>query len=159
MAFVIRKNDRGLSPLKDVGATHRVLLNGQLSDNKFDVVHGVYDIGQGAPLHFHQRDIETFYILKGEFKIECSSKDDKKIETTIVKAGDYVICPILTYRAFAALQDQSEMLIINGPSQLAEFTKDLWKSQFEQSVDLGQKTLNLFKHKYGIIVESPQSKL
>eukprot|EP01084_Bolivina_argentea_P256756 432401_1 len=161
MAIVIRSNEEGLADTKDVGPSHRVLLNGKLSDNHFDIIHGVYNIDQGAPLHFHKHDIETFYILKGEFKIECSSKyNNNKIETVIVKPGDYVICPTLTYRAFSALKDQSEMLIINGPSGVAEFVKDLWKSQFEKSGNLNYQTVESFKNKYGIIVENPpQSKL
>ena len=64
-------------------------LDGNLSDNKVDIIHGMYNIGDGAPLHFDKYDTETFYVLKGKFKIEMSWKNDNnKIETVIADIGD-----------------------------------------------------------------------
>ena len=161
MATVIRKTDKGLVSSDSIGPDARVLLNGSKSNNNVDIIHEVHNIGAGAPLHYHKFDTETFYVLKGKYKIEMSSKEDKnKIETVIATPGDFVICPTFTYRSFAAMEDKSEVLIINAPSKAVNFLKDLWaKSNYRGGGSFTKEQIQFFQNEHGIVIESPQSKL
>ena len=161
MATVIRKTDKGLVSTDLIGPNARILLDGNKSNNHVDIIHETNNIGEGAPLHYHKFDLETFYVLKGKYKIEVSSKQDKnKIETIIATPGDFVICPTFTYRSFAALENKSEVLIINSPSKAVNFLKDLWaKSNYTGGGSFTKEEIQFFQDKHGIVIEAPKSKL
>jgi mannose-6-phosphate isomerase-like protein (cupin superfamily) len=45
------------------------------TDGKYALTEGVVPPHHGAPAHIHHREDEAFYILEGEFEIECGGEN------------------------------------------------------------------------------------
>ena len=159
MATVIKSSDKGFFTTKEIGERNRQLLYGKLSNYGVDILHTTLNIGECSPLHFHKKDIETFYILKGKFELQISTKTDiDKLDTIIAEPGDFVISPQFTWRSFKALINGSEILIISSPSNEYKFITDLQKSRFGETGQLNKKYLKLFDEKHGIVIGQPPLK-
>lgn len=58
------------------GETISILLNGEQTGGRFALLHGEFNPGNGAPLHLHHREDETFYILEGVLDMQVGQEKE-----------------------------------------------------------------------------------
>ena len=80
------------------------------------IQHSFIHKGNSAPIHYHERDHESFYVLSGKVKFTGGNNGQHVVEGT---PGTIVVAPPYCARAFEALED-STMIVINNPSGPAE---------------------------------------
>ncbi|HEX6586478.1 MAG TPA: cupin domain-containing protein [Solirubrobacterales bacterium] len=78
------EGERSRSPL---GGDLRFIVRGEQSNGALAAIEAVAPPGEGPPLHVHNREDETVYILEGEFRWKLG--DD--LSTT--SAGSFVFIP------------------------------------------------------------------
>jgi mannose-6-phosphate isomerase-like protein (cupin superfamily) len=61
------------------GETITVLLTGEQTGGQFALLHGEFGPGDGAPLHLHHREDETFYILEGALDMQVGQTKETAI--------------------------------------------------------------------------------
>lgn len=57
------------------------------TDGEYSVVEETMPPGAGTPFHVHRREDEIFYVLEGEFEIQCGER------TFIASKGDHGVAP------------------------------------------------------------------
>jgi len=71
---------------------------------------------QGAPEHIHHREDEAFYILEGEFEVECGGEVFK------ATPGTFALLPKGLPHRFQNLSDKpGKVLCVQSPSGIEEF--------------------------------------
>ena len=50
---------------------HMMRITGAATNNAIAVWDTFVQPGEGAPLHVHEREDETFYVMKGQFQFWC----------------------------------------------------------------------------------------
>jgi quercetin dioxygenase-like cupin family protein len=64
------------------GETITVLLTGEQTGGRFALLHGEFGPGDGAPLHLHHREDETFYILEGTLDLQVGQAKETALAGT-----------------------------------------------------------------------------
>lgn len=96
-----------------VGDLYRYLAAGEDTGGRYAFMHGTVSPGGGPPPHIHTREVEAFYVLKGEITFLAGEK------TVVAGAGTFVHVQIGTVHAFEnAGATTAEMLILVAPSGL-----------------------------------------
>ena len=83
--------------------------NGQLS-----LFFGYYVKNDGAPLHVHHLEDETFYVLDGEVLFQVGT------ERHTLNAGDLVFLPKTIPHTYLVVSDTAKMLFMTTPSGKTE---------------------------------------
>ena len=83
---------------------------------KCTIQHSFIYKGNSAPIHYHEHDHESFYILSGTVKFTGGNEGQHVVEAG---PGVIVVAPPFCARSFEALGD-SVMIVINNPSGPAE---------------------------------------
>ncbi len=105
--------ERSRSPL---GGDLRFLVRGEQSNGALAAIEAVAPPGEGPPLHVHNREDETIYILEGEFR--CKLGDD----LTTTSAGSFVFIPRGLPHGWQNVGDQpGRMLITFAPAGMEGF--------------------------------------
>jgi len=65
--FVLRADTGAPSP----GAGGRILANASQTQGEFSLLLSNAPAGDGAPLHVHDRESESFFVLAGQYRIRC----------------------------------------------------------------------------------------
>ncbi|RFU70170.1 cupin domain-containing protein [Peribacillus saganii] len=99
-----------------------VLVSGEDTNGEYSVAHIIEPPKLGPPLHIHENDDETFYILKGQFTFFVG---DDIIEA---KPGDYVFAPRGIPHRFLSGSEQSEFIVTASPAGFDQFVKQLGTS-------------------------------
>jgi len=77
---------------------------------------GVVPPNHGAPLHIHHREDEAFYVLEGEFEIECDG------EILRVGPGTFALLPKGLPHRFQNLSEiPGKVLCVQSPGGVEEF--------------------------------------
>ena len=88
----------------------------QDTDGLYALAEGVVPAQRGVPLHTHHREDEAFYILEGEFEIECNGE---KFRAT---AGAFALLPKhLPHRFTNLLDTPGRLLCVQSPGGVEEF--------------------------------------
>jgi mannose-6-phosphate isomerase-like protein (cupin superfamily) len=86
------------------------------TDGQYALAEGIVPPGHGAPTHIHRREDEAFYILKGEFEIECGG------ETFQAGPGTFALLPKnLPHRFQNVSQRPGRVLCVQSPGGVEEF--------------------------------------
>lgn len=96
-----------------------VLVTGEDTNGDYAVAHVVEPPKLGPPLHIHENEDETFYILKGQFTFFVG---DDVIEAN---PGDYVFAPRGIPHRFLSGSEQSEFIVTASPAGFDQFIKEL----------------------------------
>ncbi|MFB7139176.1 quercetin 2,3-dioxygenase [Gottfriedia sp. NPDC056225] len=96
-----------------------ILVNGEDTNGAFCVLHCNGKKDGGPPLHIHELEDETFYVLEGEIAFFIG---DQKISA---KAGDYVFAPRSIPHTFKVLSEETKFIVTAYPSGFDEFVKEL----------------------------------
>ncbi len=95
------------------GEITKFLLTGLETEGRISLYDSILPKGNFAPLHYHEIDMEIFYIISGQVEFIVNN------EKIIANPGDTVMAGVLVKRAFKALAD-SRMLVINTPGGPSE---------------------------------------
>lgn len=96
-----------------------ILVSGEDTNGDFCVLHCNGKKDGGPPLHVHELEDETFYILEGEITFFVG---DKKI---LAKAGDYIFAPRRIPHTFKVRSDETKFIVSAYPSGFDRFVKEL----------------------------------
>ncbi|WP_430510531.1 quercetin 2,3-dioxygenase [Gottfriedia solisilvae] len=96
-----------------------IIVSGEETDGAFSIVlcHGVQD--SGPPLHIHELEDESFYILEGELTFRVGD------ETIHAKQGDYVFAPRGIPHTIKTISKTSKTLVTSYPAGFDRFVKEL----------------------------------
>ena len=76
---MVLKSNGSANPAPSEGASlWRV---GEDTEGRYALTEGIVPPHHGAPEHIHHREDEAFYILEGEFEIECGGEIFRAIRT------------------------------------------------------------------------------
>jgi mannose-6-phosphate isomerase-like protein (cupin superfamily) len=104
--------------------------------------------GQGVPLHVHSRDDEVYYILEGQYEIQCGER------SFTAEAGAMVVIPRGIPHAFHNPADTpSRALMLFIPGGFDEFVAELNRLPPEDAVDENKR--DVVRRKYGVEVLRP----
>jgi mannose-6-phosphate isomerase-like protein (cupin superfamily) len=86
------------------------------TDDQYAFTEGVVPAHHGAPMHIHRREDEAFYILEGNFEIECGG------ETFQAGPGTFALLPKDLPHRFQNLSERpGKVLCVQSPGGVEEF--------------------------------------
>jgi len=89
---------------------------GEDTEGRYALTEGIVPPHHGAPEHIHHREDEAFYILEGEFEIECGG------EIFRASPGTFALLPKGLPHRFQNLADRpGKVLCVQSPSGIEEF--------------------------------------
>ena len=99
-----------------LGIGYSLLISGEETNGKYDLMLFEASPGVGPPPHVHTREDELFFILDGEFEVLRGD------ETLQVKSGDYVSLPRNIVHAFRSTGETTgRFLCLVTPGNLKGF--------------------------------------
>ncbi|PGS56378.1 quercetin 2,3-dioxygenase [Bacillus sp. AFS041924] len=96
-----------------------ILVSGEDTNGAFCVLHCNGKKDGGPPLHMHELEDETFYVLEGEITFFIGD------QTILAKAGDYVFAPRGIPHTFKVRSKDTQFIVTAYPSGFDEFVKEL----------------------------------
>lgn len=105
------------------------LATGALTGGEFALVEEQSVKGISVPLHKHEQDVESFYILEGEVSFFLNGEPG-----VLAKAGAFVHIPKGTVHGFRIESETVRYLILTTP-QHAEFYRAITLPTHEATVD------------------------
>ncbi|XKH55164.1 cupin domain-containing protein (plasmid) [Citricoccus nitrophenolicus] len=76
------------TPPRHTGTVNHRLLEGSVTEDEFNIVHGAIEYGGEAEAHYHSRSVQFLHLLSGSCRVTL---DDSTEE---LAAGDSVYIPI-----------------------------------------------------------------
>jgi quercetin dioxygenase-like cupin family protein len=126
-AYLFQPNE---SELRWMGKTStNFLATGALTDDSFGLVEERSIRGISVPLHKHEADIESFYIIEGEISFFLNDEPPVRAIT-----GAFVHIPKGTIHGFRIESDTARYLILTTPHH-AEFYRAITLPFTEATVD------------------------
>ena len=85
-------------------------------------------IGEGPPLHVHEREDECFYVLAGDLSIRCGA------DTFDAPAGSFVFLPRGRPHRFWAAQQPARLLLITVPAGIEDYFRQINNASGDQEL-------------------------
>jgi mannose-6-phosphate isomerase-like protein (cupin superfamily) len=129
---IVLQPDEG-KVLDVLGEILTIKVAGEDTDGAYTIIQEVSPPSGGPPLHLHHREDEAFYVLEGEYEIQCG---DGKISAT---PGSFVFAPRKiphTFRNISA--GPAKVLAIVTPAGIEKFFEELSELTKEGPLDLGE---------------------
>ena len=98
--------------------TFSFLATGRDTDNAYTLIHCYFRKGFTPPAHFHQYEVETFYVLEGIIDFQAG---DKKFRAG---AGELVVLPIGIPHSFNLVTDTAKTLLLITPAGFETLFKE-----------------------------------
>jgi quercetin dioxygenase-like cupin family protein len=122
--------------------TITVKIPSEMTNGAYSISEDVTPSGQGAPLHVHRREQETFIVLEGEYEFQCA---DRKFKGS---KGSMAVLPKDVPHAFRNAGDTvGRTLIVLMPGGMEKVFEDL-SVMPPGPPDLGK--INAITMKYGV---------
>lgn len=129
MTFANESHERGhlsaavISPeMQDavwfLGALVRIRAGGDMSGNDLAILEHVGERGYSSPIHRHERDEETFFVLEGELRVEV----DGLIKTAGPGAAAFL--PRQLPHGFVVTSPQARFLTLHTPAGFDRFVQE-----------------------------------
>ncbi|CAM4510544.1 quercetin dioxygenase-like cupin family protein [Paenibacillus endophyticus] len=96
-----------------------ILVSGEDTNGEFCVVHCSVNENDGPPLHVHENEDESFYVLDGELEMIVGA------DTFLVQSGEYVFAPRGIPHTFKVKSNKARFLITAYPAGFDSFVKEL----------------------------------
>ena len=96
-----------------------VLVTGEQTNGEYAVAHIIEPPKMGPPLHIHEDDDESFFIVNGQFTFYVGD------EVFEAKAGDYVFAPRGIPHRFVSGPEESEFIVTATPAGFDQFINEL----------------------------------
>ena len=95
------------------------MVSGEDTNGAFCVLHCNGKKDGGPPLHIHELEDESFYVLEGEITFFVGD------QTIFAKAGDYVFAPRGIPHTFKVRSEETKFIVTAYPSGFDLFVKEL----------------------------------
>ncbi|MFP4101252.1 quercetin 2,3-dioxygenase [Coleofasciculus sp.] len=103
-----------------LGDTVAIKITGEDTDGVYTVLENVSPPQGGPPLHLHHREDEAFYVLEGEFEVQCGENKIRAVP------GSFVLAPREIPHTFRNISsDPSKVLIMVTPAGIEKFFEEL----------------------------------
>jgi quercetin dioxygenase-like cupin family protein len=103
-----------------LGDTVTIKVTGEDTDGIYTLVQTVSPPQGGPPLHLHHREDEAFYVLEGEFEVQCGENKIRAVP------GSFVLAPREIPHTFRNINSGlSKILIIVTPAGIEKFFEEL----------------------------------
>ncbi|PGM55658.1 quercetin 2,3-dioxygenase [Bacillus sp. AFS053548] len=96
-----------------------ILVSGEDTNGAFCVLYCNGKKDGGPPLHIHELEDETFYVLEGEITFFVGD------QIILAKAGDYVFAPRGITHTFKVRSEETKFIVTAYPSGFDQFVKEL----------------------------------
>jgi len=114
----------------------------EMTGGAYSISEDVTPAGQGAPLHIHRRELETFIVLEGEYEFQCG---DRKFKAT---KGAIVVLPREAPHAFKNTGNTiGKTLVVLVPGGMEKVFEDI-SAMPPGPPDIGK--VNAITTKYGV---------
>jgi len=114
--FLVHAGDGQAAP----GAGGSVLATAAATDGAFSLLLSHAPVGDGAPLHVHRDESESFFVLAGTYQVRCG---DATFEAGV---HDFVYLPRAVPHAWRVVGDVAgRKLILAVPGGIENFFEDL----------------------------------
>lgn len=114
-----------------LGETMTLLASAQQTNGAFTVLSGTSPPGGGTPLHKHHNEDEAFYVLEGEYAIQCGAR------TVRAGPGSFVFAPReVPHKLTNVSTGPSTHLAIVSPAGFEKFFEEL--SQLPKPPEVAQ---------------------
>ncbi len=144
-AYVFKPNESELRWMGDTSAFF--LATGELTGGAFGLVDERAKRGVGAPLHRHDEDVESFYVLEGEVTFFLGDAPGQQ-----VSAGGFAHIPKGTVHGFRIDSETARYLILTTPRH-AEFYRAITGTEVRAAI--GKATIDQACRDYGITFVGP----
>ena len=141
-------NDEG-SQINFRGTKMIVKVSGDDSEGRYSLIEMVHPPNIGPALHIHPNAPEAYYVLEGEYIIQCGDKINHS------KIGDFVFIPKDIPHSYKSGPSGGKMLVIS-PAGLENYFKEVasaiqtgkitWELEKEIASRYGQQFLESLKH-------------
>jgi quercetin dioxygenase-like cupin family protein len=148
--FLLQPDEaRGSGPLRIFDDRVLVKLSGADTGGHCAIMEIRTSPGSGPPLHRHQREDESFYVLEGNYEFEVDGK------RTLAGPGCYVYAPRGTAHAFRNLSGTTtgRMLVTVQPAGLDDYFAEF--SEAVRGRGLNMSVLIPIARKYGVELLGP----
>jgi quercetin dioxygenase-like cupin family protein len=120
-----------------------IKVGGEVTEGAFTVIETTTPPHAGPPLHVHDREDESFYVLEGVFEFHIGSS------STRAQAGAFVMAPRRIPHRFQNVgETHGKLLIVCQPAGFEKFVEEFATLPPDQPPDM-EKMLALGR-KYGI---------
>jgi quercetin dioxygenase-like cupin family protein len=129
----------------------RVLVSSRNNAEAFGLAHTIADFNGGVPPHIHDREDETFYIMKGRVEFGVGG------ETIVANAGDTVFAPRGIAHTWRCTSEAgAEFLILFTPGDNFEsFIMEMAQQGIVPSDEASIEKLVALSEQYGIHMLPP----
>jgi quercetin dioxygenase-like cupin family protein len=101
-----------------LGSLVKVRLDTRDSGGQLAVLEHRGERGYGSPVHRHQRDDETFFVLDGELRVEVDG------QTRTAGPGSVAFLPRQLTHAFVVTSAEARFLTLHTPAGFDAFTRE-----------------------------------
>jgi quercetin dioxygenase-like cupin family protein len=130
-ARLARSLDEAPDMLNWNGVLYRILIASEQTGGALSLVDSISPIGSGPPLHVHEAEDETFYVMSGTLKFFLDG------QTVIKQAGDAVFVPRGKVHTFQVLGDTAcRHLVMLTPGGFENFFVEMARGQFNIPADM-----------------------
>jgi quercetin dioxygenase-like cupin family protein len=106
----------GVRKRNPLGGDMTFIVTGEQSNGALAAMEAVNAPGEGPPLHLHNREDETVYVLEGEFRWKLGD------ELSVVGPGSFVFIPRGLAHTFQVIGEQpGRMLVTFSPAGMDRF--------------------------------------
>jgi quercetin dioxygenase-like cupin family protein len=97
------------------GGVHRVVLDAAATENRLAMFHSSMRGGAASPVHIHDREDETVFVLKGAGVFWAGDQRWR------LKSGDTAFLPRGVPHTYLFTSDEAELITVCNPAGMEEF--------------------------------------
>ena len=102
-----------------LGTLSRVRLSGEQTGGAFSLTDNLTRRGNGSPVHVHDRDDETFFVLDGELRV-LAGEDDYT-----AGPGTVAVLPRRLRHAYVVISATARFLTLHAPAGFEQFAAEV----------------------------------
>lgn len=123
------------------GVLYRILISSEQTGGALSLVDSISPIGSGPPLHIHDAEDETFYIVTGTLKFFLDG------QTLVKQAGEAVFVPRGKLHTFQVVGDMPcRHLVMLTPGGFESFFAEMARGQFAIPDDMADIEASAARH-------------
>lgn len=116
---VVISDPEGQIALWFLGALAQVRLGGEQTDRAYSLVENLVRRGTGSPVHVHDREDETFFVLDGELRVLVGEEDHR------AGPGTVAVLPRRLPHAYVALSETARFITLHVPAGFERFAAEV----------------------------------
>lgn len=102
-----------------LGALSQVRLSGEQTGGAFSVTENLVRRGNGSPVHVHDRDDETFFVLDGELRVVAGGEEHT------AGPGTVAVLPRRLRHAYVVTSATARFLSLHTPAGFEQFAAEV----------------------------------